>query len=200
LRTTSIWSVLTDGRGKVEPVAAQWDAYPGSASADGRTLYYRAYQTDQAQEDILSVGLVSPPSKPTVLVATPAAESEPTPSPDGRWLAYETNASGRAETRVAPLNDLAASVQVSTRGGSPIRWSPDSSRFYYSDGNSIAAIDIKPGGPALASRRVLFELPADQRGRLDVLPSGERAIMIRGGLIHSDIVVIQGALARDSGR
>ena len=197
LHTTSIWSVLTDGRGKVEPVSAQWDAYPGSASADGRTLYYRAYQTDQAQEDILSVGLAGPPFKPTVLVATPAAESEPTPSPDGRWLAYETNASGRAETRVAPLNDVADFVQVSTRGGSPIRWSPDSSRFYYSDGNSIAAIDIKPGGPALTSRRVLFELPGDQRGRLDVLPSGERAIMIRGGLIYSDIVVIQGALSRD---
>jgi Tol biopolymer transport system component len=157
---------------KVEPVAAQWDAYPGSASADGRRLYDRAYQADQAREDILSVGLADPASKPTVLVATPAAESEPTPSPDGRWLAYETNASGRAETRVAPLNDLAASVQLSTRGGSPIRWSPDSSRFYYSDG-SIAVIDIKPGGPALTSRRVLFELPGDQRGRLYVLPSGE---------------------------
>jgi hypothetical protein len=100
---------------------------------------------------------------------------------------------------VAPLNDLAASVQVSTRGASPIRWSPDSSRFYYCDGNSIAAVD-KPGGPALTSRRVLFELPGDRRGRLDVLPSGERAIMIRGGLIYSDIVVIQGALARDAGR
>jgi Tol biopolymer transport system component len=200
LRTTSIWSVLTDGRGKVEPVAAQWDAYPGSASADGRTLYYRAYQTDQAQEDILSVALAGAGSKPTVLIATPAAESEPTPSPDGRWLAYETNASGRAETRVSPLDDLAASIQVSTRGGSPLRWSPDSSRFYYSDGNAIAAVDVTPGGPALTSRRVLFELPGDRRGRLDVLPSGERAIMIRGGLIYSDIVVIQGALAGSARR
>jgi hypothetical protein len=101
---------------------------------------------------------------------------------------------------VAPLDDLAASIQVSTRGGSPLRWSPDSSRFYYSDGNAIAAVDVTPGGPALTSRRVLFELPGDRRGRLDVLPSGERAIMIRGGLIYSDIVVIQGALAGSARR
>ena len=179
----------------VEAVAAQSDAYPGSASSDGHTLYYSAYQSDQAQEDILSVALGGPVSKPTVVLATPASEGKPTASRDGQWLAYETTASGRAETRVTPFTDLAASVQVSTRGGSPIRWSLDNATFYYTDGNGIAAIDIKPGGPVLTSRRVLFGLPGDWRGRLDVMPNGERAIMIRGGLIYSDLVVVQGALA-----
>ena len=37
-RTTSMWSVLTDGAGKIEPIPAQWDAYPGGVSSDGRTL------------------------------------------------------------------------------------------------------------------------------------------------------------------
>ena len=196
LRKTSLWTVLTDGRGKVEPLGAQWDAYPGGASSDGRTLYYEAYQSDQPQEDIVSLSLDGPSSKPTVLLATPASEELPTPSPDGRWLAYMTDASGTSETRVVPLTDLTASVQVSARGGSPVRWSTDSSKFYYTDGDAIAAVDVSPRGPVLTSRRAVFPVPRDMRGRLDVMPNGEHAVMIRGGLIYSDIIVIQRALPR----
>jgi serine/threonine protein kinase/Tol biopolymer transport system component len=201
LRQTSLWTTLTDGQGKVEPVAAQWDAYPGLGPSDARRLYYSAYQApNQGQEDIVSLAIGGPASKPTNVLATPSYEHLPTPSPDGRWLAYETNASGRFEARVAPLADMAASVQVSTRGGGPIRWSVDSSKFYYTDGDSLAAIDVKPGGPVLTSRRVLVELPGDWRGRADVMPNGERAILIRGGLIYSDIVVVHGVLARENER
>jgi hypothetical protein len=46
----------------------------------------------------------------------------------------------------------------------------------------------------LTSRRTVFSVPRDWRGRVDVMPDGEHAVMIRGGLIYSDIVVIQGAL------
>jgi Tol biopolymer transport system component len=196
---TSLWSVLTDGRGSVQPIRAQWDAYPGGVSADGRTLYYSANQSDQSQEDIVSVVLDGDAPKPIVLLATPADERLPRPSPDGRWLAYETNASGRAETRIAPLADLSASVQVSARGGSPIRWSRDSSKFYYTDGDEISVVDITQRGPVLTSRRAVFSMPNDWRGRVDVMPDGEHAVMIRGGLIYSDIVVLQGALPRRGG-
>ena len=144
----------------------------------------------------MSVALGDAAAKPVVRLATPAAEELPTPSPDGRWLAYQTNASGTAETRVAPLADLTAFVQVSTRGGGPIRWGRDGSTLYFIDGATIAAIDVGPRGPVLTSRRLLFSVPNDWVGRLDVLPDGEHAIMIRGGLIHSDIVVMQGALMR----
>ena len=185
-----------DGRGKVEPVAAQWDAYPGAVSSDGRTLYYSANQSEQAQEDIVSVALGSDRPKPVVLLATPASERFPTPSPDGRWLAYQTNASGTAEVRVAPLVDLTASVQVSTRSGGPVRWSPDSGKFYYTDGSAITTVDIGPRGPVLTSRRAAFAVPSDWRGRVDVMPDGQHAVMIRGGLIYSDIVVLPGALTR----
>jgi Tol biopolymer transport system component len=195
-RATSLWSVLTDGRGSVLPIDSQWDAYPGGVSSDGGTLYYGAYQSDQAQEDIVSVLLGGSTPKPVVLLATPASEGSPTPSPDGRWLAYHTNASGTTETRVAPLADLTASVQVSTRGGVPIRWSRDSSRLYYKDGDEIASVSVTERGPVLTSRRAVFSLPGDWRGRGDVMPDGEHAVMIRGGLIYSDIVVVQGALPR----
>ncbi|HXV60689.1 MAG TPA: protein kinase [Vicinamibacteria bacterium] len=194
-RSTSLWSVLTDGQGKVEPVAAQWDAYPGAVSSDGRLLYYHAYSSDQARSDILSVPLDGAAPEPTVLLATPASEARPTPSPDGRWLAYETNASGTEETRVAPLSDLAASIQVSTRGGSPIRFSPDSTKFYFTDGDTIASVDVGSRGPVLASRSAIFSVPGDQHGRVSVTSDGNHAVAIRGGLIYSDIVVLQNALS-----
>src|SRR5262249_39657030 len=79
-RATSLWSVLTDGRGSVEPIAAEWDAYPGGVSSDG-TLYYSAYRSDQSQEDIVSVAQGAGTPKPVVLLATPASEGLPTPSP-----------------------------------------------------------------------------------------------------------------------
>jgi len=195
-RTTSMWSVLTDGAGKIEPIPAQWDAYPGGVSSDGRTLYYSAYQSNQLQDDLMSLALGDAAAKPVVRLATPAAEELPTPSPDGRWLAYQTNASGTAETRVAPLTDLTAFVQVSTRGGSPIRWNRDGSTLYFKDGDTVAAIDIGPRGPVSTSRRALFSVPRDWVGKLDVMPDGEHAIIIRGGPTYSDIVVMQGALTR----
>jgi hypothetical protein len=193
-KLTSVWSVLADGRGKLEPIPAQWDAYPAGVSSDGRTLFYSAYQSDQAQEDILSVSLGGPAATPTAWLATPASEGRPLPSPDGRWLAYETNASGTVETRVAPLADPGAAVQVSSRGGSPIRWSRDSARLYYADGDTLAGVDVGARGPVLASRRAAFPLPANWRRRIDVLPDGTHAVMIRGGAILSDVVVIERAL------
>ncbi|HET9370118.1 MAG TPA: hypothetical protein VFO19_07710, partial [Vicinamibacterales bacterium] len=194
-RTTSLWSVLTDGSGKTEPIPAQWDAYPGGVSGDGRTLFYSAYQSNQAQEDLMSVTIGEAAARPVVRLATPVAEELPTPSPDGRWLAYQTTASGTAEARVAPLTDLTAFVQVSTRGGRPIRWNRNGSTLYYNDGDSVAAIDVGPRGPVLTSRRTLFSVPRDG-GRLDVMPDGEHAVIIRGGPIYSDIVVMKGALRR----
>jgi Tol biopolymer transport system component len=189
--------VLADGRGNIEPVAAQWDAYPGAVTSDGRRLYYSANQSDQSQGDIMSVPLGGGPAKPVVVLATPASESLPMPSPENRWLAYETNASGTAETRIAPLGDVAASVQVSTHGGSPIRWSRDGSTLYYTDGPAIASVSVGPRGPELTSRRAAFSLPSDWRGCLDVMPDGSRAVMIRGGLIYSDVVLLQHALTNE---
>jgi dipeptidyl aminopeptidase/acylaminoacyl peptidase len=199
-KLTSVWSVLADGRGKVEPIPAQWDAYPAGVSSDGRTLFLSAYQSDQAQEDILSAPLGGPAAAPSAWLATPASEGRPLPSPDGQWIAYETNASGTMETRIAPLADPSAAVQVSSRSGSPIRWSRDSARLYYADGDTLAGVDVGSRGPVLASRRAAFPLPANWRRRIDVLPDGAHAVMIRGGAILSDVVVMERALAPGAGR
>jgi len=69
------------------------------------------------------------------------------------------------------------------------------SRLYYRDGDSISVVEVGRRGPVLSSRRRAFHLPSDVRGRFDVMPDGESAILIRGGLMYSDLVVVQDALS-----
>jgi Tol biopolymer transport system component len=193
---TSIWSVAPDGRGQVEPIGAELDAYPIAASADGRTLYYELYRTDQDQADIFALQLGGAGQMPTPLLTTPASEESPLPSPDGRWLAYSTHASGTTETRVAALEDLSSVVQVSSQGGTPVGWSQTGAELYYLDGGTISVVDVGQRGPLLASRRIAFRLPRDLGAPPAIMPTGQHAVLIRGGSIYSDLVVMQGALAR----
>ena len=189
---TSMWSIAVSGQGEMEPIFEHPDAYPGGVSADGLVVYYRAF--DERGEDIFSVTLQDSGQIRTPLLTTRAEEGGPMPSPGGRWLAYNTDASGRDETRVADLSDLATSVQVSANGGAPVRWNPDGSRLFYRDGDAIWEVEVGRTGPVLSSRRRAFHLPSDVRGRFDVMPDGETAILIRGGLMYSDLVVVQDAL------
>ena len=192
---TSMWRVTTDGTGKIEPIGHQSGGYPNSTSADGRVLYY-SFEADAVQTDIMQLALDTPDARPTPVVATPASEQAALPSPDGRWLAYSTEASGREEVRVLDLADRHTSTQVSAQGGQPIRWSTASTQLYYLDGNALSVIDVGRGGPILASRKVAFRLPQDIHGPPDVTPAGDRAVIIRGGSIYQDLIVVEGALRR----
>ena len=70
---------------------------PGGASSDGRTLYYEAYQSDQPQEDIVSVSLDDPAAKPTVC-SRRLRRSGPRP-PRRPMARVHDEASGTKETR-----------------------------------------------------------------------------------------------------
>jgi Tol biopolymer transport system component len=190
---TSMWSVTTDGAGRMEPIGHQSGAYPTGTSADTRVLYYR-FEADAVQTDILQLALDTPDAQPTSVVATPASEQAALPSPDGRWLAYSTEASGREEVRVLDLADRRASTQGSAQGGRPIRWNAASTQLYYLDGDALSVIDVGRGGPIPASRKVAFRLPLDIHGPPDVSPAGDRAVVIRGGPIYQDVIVVEGAL------
>jgi hypothetical protein len=52
-------------------------------------------------------------------------------SPDGRWLVYESNESGRSEVYVQPFPEAGGKWQISTAGGAQPRWSRDGKELYY---------------------------------------------------------------------
>ena len=191
---TTMWRVATDGSGAIHPLFFHPESYVSSTSLDGRIVYYKSTELNDSAGDLFGLDLSQTPARRTTLFVTPADEGDPLPSPDAKWLAYTTNASGSDEVRMTSLGAPSSSTQITMHGGIPIRWSSDSSKLYYRDGDAINVIDIAAGGPQLGSRKTIFQLPADTQGFVDVFPDGEKAILIRGGLMYTDLIVAQGFL------
>jgi eukaryotic-like serine/threonine-protein kinase len=126
-------------------------------------------------------------SAPTPLVATSFDELQPALSPDGRWLAYTSNESGRYEVYVRPFPDAAAAKwQVSTSGGSQPLWARSGRELFYKDGERrLVSAQVLPGGAfTLGERRVLFSVlgygGGDGHRTYDITPDDQRFVMIRG--------------------
>ena len=137
------------------------------------------------------------------LVATSANEYAPRFSPDGRWLAYTSDDTGRPEVYVQPFPGPGARLAVSTAGGNQAVWGGDSRRLFYRVGNAFMAADLSATGGALAvaGRRKLFEgsyygADATQTSATyDVMPDGHSFLVARAlGSGVSEIVVWTGWL------
>ena len=123
------WRPL-DGSGAQEELvdADEKPAAPGFASRDGRMLLY-AMWNNAGPRDVMLLSLEKHFPRP--LIATPPDEDWAQISPDGRWIAYNTDQSGRPEVYVATFPDMGSKVQVSTEGGRHPQWSPNGKELYY---------------------------------------------------------------------
>jgi Tol biopolymer transport system component len=143
-------------------------------SPDGRTLYYNTYIG--AAGDLFAYALDLPGSQLRTIVATPAIERYAVPSPDGQWLAYISDESGRGEVFVRSANlSRTERWQVSRTGVSlvanPPRWARDGRELFYVSRDSLIAAHVAPGEAfAIAEHRMLFSM-APYTG-FDVLPGG----------------------------
>ena len=119
---------------------------PTDISHDGRWLLF--YSTPQgASRDIWAYAMSEPGTTPRKLVATPADESSAHFSPDGRWIAYQTNESGRFEIAVRGFPSGARVWQVSTSGGVHPRWSRDGKElFYVAPDGPLTAVQVSTAG------------------------------------------------------
>jgi len=108
-------------------------------------------------------------------------------SPDGRWMAYTSNESGKDEVYVRPFPDVnKRKWQVSTGGGNYPLWSPDGRELFYHIDNAAMAVpvetisDFKPGKPKVLFRGSYFR-PA-QYGDIifwDIDPNGKRFLILK---------------------
>ena len=139
--------VAADGTGTPEELVEDKQALlvPKSMSRDGQQLLYTRW-TATTSADIASVP-ISGDRTPRPLIATPAIEDNPTVSPDGRWLSYESQESGRTEIYVRTFPDVnGARWQISANGGRHPVWSRDGRELFFETAEGrLAAIRVDPG-------------------------------------------------------
>jgi len=154
---------------------------PGSWMPDGQSVLF-SEQDPKTNFDIKILSLGDKP-EPRVLLETPFNEGSPEVSPDGRWIAYISNETGRSEVNIRPVSGSFEQWQVSTGGGSQARWRGDSRELYYlAPDGYVMAVSIeaqpvfRPGTP-----RKLFQLPErpdrDTPIFEDVTPDGKRFLL-----------------------
>jgi hypothetical protein len=112
---------------------------PGSWSADGRLLAYVEPHPITRRGDIWVLDTST--GRTRALIATPAEEILPRLSPDGRWIAYESDASGRFEIEIASV-EFGARLQVSTNGGTWPAWSADGRDLFYLQEGTIYRVPV----------------------------------------------------------
>jgi Tol biopolymer transport system component len=97
--------------------------------------------------------------KPFPVVQTEFEERDGQFSPDGKWLAYQSNESGRFEIYVQPFPGRGEKWRVSTNGGAQARWRPDGKEiFYVAMDEKLMAVPIVLGAnqPELGAATALF--------------------------------------------
>ncbi|MFQ5744114.1 MAG: protein kinase [Acidobacteriota bacterium] len=155
-----------DGSGTAEPlVRSEYAKYPSSWLPDGSFLVYSEQQPESGSD--IWILPVKDGGDPQVFLRTPFAEGSAMISPDGKWVAYQSNQTGQWEVYVRPFPEGKPKVKVSTEGGYSPRWSPDGRRLFYRRAGQFIAVEVKSEPTFSAGLpRPLFEGP--YRGAYDV--------------------------------
>jgi serine/threonine-protein kinase len=178
----NLFSYAVDGSGReVRLTRSDLPHWPGSWSPDGMLFVYQEQHPESGYDIwVLATGEDEPPR---ALLRTQANEAGPIFSPDGRWLAYSSDESGRDEVYVTAFPEAGARVQVSTDGGLQPVWDPDGRTLYYRNGERMMAVQLTYL-PALEAGRpeVLFSGSFGGAGRYspsyDITADGERFLMV----------------------
>ena len=115
-------------------------------------------------------------------------------SPDGRWLVYQSNESGRFEIYVRPFPNPGARVQVSNQGGTEALWSRSGRALYYRTPAGIVSVAVTTGSSfSIGERKTVLmnEYVTDAtHPSYDVSPDGSQFLMLkRAGAETKPIVV-----------
>jgi serine/threonine protein kinase len=164
-------------------------------SRDGRWLLLRRTLGESGNGDIFAVRTGDTALVP--LLTSPAREVSPALSPDGRWLAYESDESGTSEIYVRPFPDVAsARWQVSLNGGTGPIWAHSGRELFYLNGRQeMVSTEVHPGAAfAVGETRILFPANsytlAGNYPLYDMAPDDRRFLMVRGAAAAGETELI----------
>jgi hypothetical protein len=198
----NLWWQAADGTESAERLTTNPTTQgPTSVSPDGRDLVFFEI-TPMSQFDLFRV--VLPGVRVSPLLQTPFSETNGTISPDGRWLAYQSNSSGRQEIYVRPFPNMAAGQWVvSTSGGKMPAWSANELFFFDADGALMRVpFDVQSAAWHAGASTKLLDARYYTGGNVtiartyDVSPDGQRLLMIKPPRIDSQsapdgLIVVQ---------
>jgi Tol biopolymer transport system component len=172
------------------------DAGQGSPmdwSRDGKFLLYRTLSSSTGR-DLWALPLADgkPDGKPFAVLAAPFDQSSARFSPDGKWISYSSNESGKAEVFIQPFvppgssNGPGGRWQVSNAGGGDMAWRGDGKELYYeTDEGDIMAAAIREapreegGGLKVDAPKLLFKAGSDsaQIHSFDAARDGQKFVV-----------------------
>jgi serine/threonine-protein kinase len=181
---------LADGSGGFERLnSSEYIQTPHSWSADGQLLAFIEVNPNTGVDIWVqrmgdpSVGTgQAPKSQP--FLRTPFSEGAARFSPDGRWLAYISDESGRYEIYVQPYPGPGQKWQISTDGGTEPVWNPKGRELFYRSGDKMMVVEISTQPSFTAGKpHVLFERhyqpTTTTPPNYDVSPDGQRFLMLK---------------------
>ena len=96
------------------------------------------------------------------MISSPGADTKPAISPDGRWIAYQSDVSGRAEVYLVTCPDGQTPRQLTFNGGVNPAWSPDGRTLYFVTPKGLVSVSIGSGGTVTNKPIVVFDKPFGQ--------------------------------------
>jgi Tol biopolymer transport system component len=179
-----IYAKTADGSGAEQTVLEGNTAFeaPESSSPDQRYLAYRRAGDPSTTAAIWALPLFGD-RKPFPVVQTEFNQGGAVVSPDGKWLAYDSDATGRFEAYITAFPGAGAKWQVSTGGGLSPKWRRDGKEVFFLDvSDNVLAVDVNTLGNTvrLGTPHVLFhsaEGQTMQGGAYDVTADGKKFIV-----------------------
>ncbi len=174
-----IYSIDVDSGGEAEELLVkEFDQFPNSWSPDESLLAYSEFNP-LTSLDIWVLSRDDNDMRP--FIVTPGNDYFAQFSPDGKWLAYVSDETGRDQVYICSFPDCADRRTVSF--GTEPKWSPDGQELFFRNGNQMWAVEIRDQtNMTLGERKELFEgqfrSPGVNLGSYDVHPDGDRFLMI----------------------
>jgi serine/threonine-protein kinase len=168
----AVWSVAATGLGQPELVyKGENSTWVESISPDGRLCIH-----ERTSDAGVNIWIIEPDGEARALVHTSYNEHAGTFSTDGRWVAFESDISGRDEIYVIQAAGDGQPIQITAGGGGEPKWGPLGKALYYRVGRSIMRVRMKDGRPAGEPERV-FEGPTLNGGATYCLSPDETRVL-----------------------
>jgi Tol biopolymer transport system component len=178
----SIWWIRADGGGNAQRLtqASNTLQIPGSWSPDGKFFAF-SQRNPNTGFDIMTVRVDGSEKTgwnvgdPKPFMNTNYSELDPVFSPDGRWIAYQSNESGASEVYVRPFPGPGGKWQISTGGGSRPEWSKSSKELYYvvATHDKIMAVTYTVSGDTFIANKPEQWSPGQILDRGEFAPSAD---------------------------